>query len=144
MIKFFKKIGQNLLTENKIGKYLIYAIGEIALVMIGILLALQVNNWNEARHRRTEEISLLIGLRSDLRLKIEEMQKTYGYSNRLHERTTKFILSQLNHQDIKLDTREFLFLGDFYPIFNTHINSLEAALQGNTINLFRSDTLVYC
>lgn len=47
MLKFFRKIRQGLLTENKISKYLIYAIGEIALVMIGILLALQVNNWNE-------------------------------------------------------------------------------------------------
>lgn len=46
MIKFFRKIRQNLLLENKTGKYLKYAIGEIILVMIGILLALQVNNWN--------------------------------------------------------------------------------------------------
>ena len=47
MIKFFRKIRQNLLSEGKTGKYLKYAIGEIILVMIGILLALQVNNWNE-------------------------------------------------------------------------------------------------
>ena len=49
MIKFFRKTRQRLLTENKFSKYLIYAIGEIVLVMIGILLALQVNNWNESR-----------------------------------------------------------------------------------------------
>ena len=49
MIKFFKRIRQNLLLEGKTGKYLKYAIGEIVLVMIGILLALQVNNWNEKR-----------------------------------------------------------------------------------------------
>ncbi len=49
MIKFFRKIRQKLLTENKFSKYLIYAVGEIILVMIGILLALQVNNWNEER-----------------------------------------------------------------------------------------------
>lgn len=49
MIKFFRKIRQNLLMENKTGKYLKYAFGEIILVMIGILLALQVNNWNEDR-----------------------------------------------------------------------------------------------
>ncbi len=52
MIKFFRKKRQNLLSEGKTGKYFKYAIGEILLVMIGILLALQVNNWNEARKVR--------------------------------------------------------------------------------------------
>ncbi len=49
MIKFFRKIRQKALTENKFGKYLTYAIGEIILVVIGILIALGVNNWNENR-----------------------------------------------------------------------------------------------
>ena len=49
MIKFFRKIRQKLISENRMKKYLFYAIGEIALVMIGILLALQINNWNEER-----------------------------------------------------------------------------------------------
>ena len=49
MIKFFRKIRLNLLTENKTGKYFKYAIGEIILVVIGILIALQINNWNENR-----------------------------------------------------------------------------------------------
>jgi len=49
MIKFFRKIRQNLLMENKTGKYFKYAIGEIVLVVIGILIALQINNWNENR-----------------------------------------------------------------------------------------------
>ncbi len=47
MIKFFRKIRQTLLSENKLGKYLLYAIGEIFLVVIGILLALGINNWNQ-------------------------------------------------------------------------------------------------
>ena len=52
MIKFFRKIRQKLLTENKLSKYLIYAIGEIILVVIGILIALSINNWNEDRNNR--------------------------------------------------------------------------------------------
>ena len=49
MIKFFRHIRRKLLSESRFNRYLIYAIGEIALVMIGILLALQVNNWNQNR-----------------------------------------------------------------------------------------------
>jgi len=54
MIKFFRSIRQNLLSEGKTGKYLKYAIGEIVLVMIGILLAIQVNNWNDDRKSKIE------------------------------------------------------------------------------------------
>ena len=54
MIKFFRKIRQKLLSENKFSKYLIYAIGEIILVVIGILIALQVNNANEVRKSNRE------------------------------------------------------------------------------------------
>jgi hypothetical protein len=54
MIKFFRKIRQRLLTENKFSKYLLYAIGEIVLVVIGILIALQVNNANETRKSNLE------------------------------------------------------------------------------------------
>jgi len=60
MIKFFRKIRQNLLSENKFSKYLIYAIGEIILVVIGILIALSINNWNiEKQERKTEKINLI-------------------------------------------------------------------------------------
>ncbi|RAJ13186.1 DUF6090 family protein [Olleya aquimaris] len=54
MIKFFRKIRQKLFSEGKTGNYLKYAIGEVILVMIGILLALQVNNWNENRKVQKE------------------------------------------------------------------------------------------
>ncbi|RPA68540.1 hypothetical protein EF405_08115 [Cyclobacteriaceae bacterium YHN15] len=55
MIKFFRKIRQKLLQENKIGSYLKYAIGEIFLVVIGILIALQINNWNEDQKLQKKE-----------------------------------------------------------------------------------------
>ena len=47
MIKFFRKIRQKMLTENKFSKYFLYAIGEIALIVVGILIAVQLNNQNE-------------------------------------------------------------------------------------------------
>jgi len=49
MIKFFRKIRYALMEKNKTGKYLKYAFGEIMLVVIGILIALQINNWNEEK-----------------------------------------------------------------------------------------------
>lgn len=62
MIKFFRKIRQKLLSENKFSKYLIYAIGEIILVVIGILIALQINTWNENRKSEVKEIYYLQSL----------------------------------------------------------------------------------
>jgi hypothetical protein len=59
MIKFFRKIRQNLLMENKTGKYFKYAIGEIVLVVIGILIALQINNWNNNRIEKQFETQIL-------------------------------------------------------------------------------------
>ena len=52
MIKFFRNIRQRLLSENRVDKYLIYALGEIVLVIVGILIALQINDWND--HRKNE------------------------------------------------------------------------------------------
>jgi Family of unknown function (DUF6090) len=59
MIKFFRKIRYDLMVKNKTGKYLKYAIGEIVLVVIGILIALQVNNWNEERKSKKEGARIL-------------------------------------------------------------------------------------
>jgi len=66
MIKFFRKIRQRLLTENKFSKYLLYAIGEIILVVIGILIALQINNWNQTRLDRSFEVTMLSEIKSSL------------------------------------------------------------------------------
>jgi hypothetical protein len=62
-----------MLSENKLSKYLLYAAGEIFLVMIGILLALEVNDWNEQRKAANNEQEILISLRSDLNENINEL-----------------------------------------------------------------------
>lgn len=75
MIKLFRKIRQNLLIKNKFGKYLLYAIGEIILVVIGILIALAINNWNTANSNALKEKEALYeifrGLKSDHQQLIE-------------------------------------------------------------------------
>jgi hypothetical protein len=75
MIKFFRKIRQNLLTENKFSKYLLYAIGEIVLVVIGILIALSINNWNEERKLKSVEIKILQDLKNDIQENIGNLNK---------------------------------------------------------------------
>ncbi|WP_411767609.1 DUF6090 family protein [Winogradskyella sp. A3E31] len=67
MIKFFRKIRQKLLTENKFSKYLFYAIGEIVLVVIGILIALQINNWNENRKQQIKLQQIYHEILADLK-----------------------------------------------------------------------------
>ncbi len=66
MLQFFRKIRRKLLQEGSFRQYLLYAVGEILLVMVGILLALQVNSWNENRLKSIEEINLLEGIQKDL------------------------------------------------------------------------------
>ena len=65
MIKFFKYIRKDLMEKNKTGKYLKYAIGEILLVVIGILIAVQINSWNQQRNRIELETVLLEQLRDE-------------------------------------------------------------------------------
>ena len=77
MIKFFKKIRQRLLSENRIGRYLIYAIGEILIVITGILIAIQINNWNGLRKEEQVRKAYLNQLLVDF-----ETDKTY-YANRI-------------------------------------------------------------
>lgn len=78
MIKFFRNIRKTLLMQNKMSKYLKYAIGEIVLVVIGILIALQINNWNEQRKEDKMGVQFLKGIQSDLEkdiILIDSIQK---------------------------------------------------------------------
>lgn len=78
MIKFFKKIRQNLLLERKTGKYLKYAIGEIVLVVIGILLALSINNWNENRKTNFNQLKYLNLLKKEALSNITSLDIEFG------------------------------------------------------------------
>src|SRR5210317_265501 len=75
MIKFFRKIRYNLMEQNKTGKYLKYAIGEIVLVMVGILLALQINNWNEGQKIIKWEHRFLTDLKSELENNLIQLER---------------------------------------------------------------------
>ncbi|RPA68537.1 hypothetical protein EF405_08100 [Cyclobacteriaceae bacterium YHN15] len=74
MIKFFRKIRQKLLKENRVTRYLVYALGEIVLVVIGILIALSINTWNENRKDRAMEANYLKGISENLEGNISELE----------------------------------------------------------------------
>ena len=75
MIKFFRKIRYDLMEKNKTGKYFKYAIGEIVLVVIGILIALQINNWNEGNKHQLRTENLILRLEKQISQNIEQAQK---------------------------------------------------------------------
>jgi Family of unknown function (DUF6090) len=92
MIKLFKRVRQRLISENKFSKYLLYAIGEIILVVIGILMALQINKWNITRVNKSLESQYCIRLLEDLKEDKAIMQATLNYSNEVKSHAKKAML----------------------------------------------------
>ena len=89
MINFFRGIRHRLLTENKFSRYLLYAIGEIILVVIGILIALQIDNWNQDRLDRNEEKNYYRNIKRQLTEDAHGILGSLDYNNRF--------LAQYNH-----------------------------------------------
>ena len=79
MISLLRKIRKNLVTENRVSKYFLYAIGEIVLVVIGILLALQINTWNKEKQIKVLERSTLENLTEDLEIQNELIKEQIDY-----------------------------------------------------------------
>lgn len=103
MIKFFRKIRQRLLTEGNLKRYLIYAIGEILLVVIGILIALQINTWNEWRKDRIKAENILHDLAKNIEINIQTFQNDI---NLLEEwgRSSEIIILALGNKTVYSDT----------------------------------------
>ena len=73
MIKIFRRIRRRLLSEGKFKNYLAYAIGEITLVVLGILIALQINNWNQDKQLHRSELNTLKSLRESIKINLNEL-----------------------------------------------------------------------
>lgn len=89
MIKFFRQIRKDLMEKNNTGKYLKYAIGEIVLVVVGILFALQINDWNENRKERKQELIILENILEDLK------KDQIGLKYIIERRTSKIKSSEI-------------------------------------------------
>ena len=141
MLRFFRQIRQRLLTENRFSKYLLYAIGEILLVMIGILLALQVNNWNEARIRDNERIELVNTLTTHFKSQIEFLEASIRRGEddaKKLNRAIKMIESQNLTMPIdslkKHISATFYQTGLFLPL-----QKVEMAINSGRIDLIEGD-----
>jgi len=140
MIKFFRKIRQNLLSEGKTGNYLKYAIGEIVLVVIGILIALQINNWNELRKDNRKEVANLKSLKSELELSLQELKSDYNATNSFHNSALK-VQNYIREKPQIFDSmyRDFYLsyqISTFFPKTSTY----ETFKNGN-LELIQSDSL---
>ncbi len=82
MLRFFRQIRQRLLTDNKFSKYLLYAVGEIALVVIGILIALQINTWNDNRLQEKEAKTFYQNIIQQLLEDRQNIEGQIAYNNK--------------------------------------------------------------
>ncbi|MBO6792372.1 MAG: hypothetical protein JJ895_00585 [Balneolaceae bacterium] len=140
MFKFFRRIRQNLLSDNKITKYLIYSIGEIVLVVIGILIALQVNNWNEDRKELVIEQQILKQLKVEYQNNLDQLNEKIQMRNEALE-ASNILLSYIDDPET-LDEPTFYYslvmiIRDptFDPIKNDIIGT-------EKLRNIRNDTLV--
>jgi len=108
MIKFFRKIRQRLVTENKFSKYFLYAIGEIVLVVIGILIALSINNWNEEQKAKAIEIELLQQFHSEMNLDIVAIENTLKIYQKVNN-SCNVLIEQIKNQSVYNDSLNYHF-----------------------------------
>lgn len=143
MIKFFRHIRKSLVMENKTSKYFKYAIGEIVLVVIGILIALQINTWNENRKEKLDENSILQNLHDEFSVNKKileatqlesEASKNAGFLIMDFIKKPKVFINQHN-----VDSLLFMVLesGEFRPSENT-INDL---IQSGRLKLLQNKKL---
>jgi hypothetical protein len=144
MIKFFRKIRQNLINQGKTSKYFKYAIGEIVLVVIGILIALQINDWNEQRKEKIVEENFFENVLIDLEKDEEKLQYYHKfYTKRIEYLDT--LLTYVRNPNIKMGIEKF---GRYIePLFyasdpTNNDTTFESAKTSGTFNNFKGKKLL--
>jgi hypothetical protein len=140
MIKFFRKIRQKMLIENKISKYLLYATGEIILVVIGILIALQINNWNENRKDRQQERVLLKQLQSEFQSNLDQLDQKIQLRKNMIKGAIK-LLHYIDHTPEQRNQDSVLYyipVTQLNPTFDPIVNDL---VSTDRIQLIRNQNL---
>lgn len=140
MIQFFRKIRFNLMEKNKTGKYLKYAIGEIVLVVLGILIALQINNWNELNKERASEKIILNEIRDNLEFDLKDFESNIAnLQNKAI--SSKSILKILeSNSDYNDSIGYFFFYLKTYPHFSNKSNGYNL-LQSKGLDIIQNDSI---
>ena len=99
MIRLFRKTRMKLLTENKFTRYFIYAIGEVIIVIIGILIAIQINNWNQQRLEEVKIIRLLLEIQNNLEGEIESARKGIEFYIRKDTLMTRIMEGKVTREE---------------------------------------------
>jgi hypothetical protein len=123
MIKFFRKIRYDLMEKNKIGKYLKYAFGEIVLVVIGILIALQLNNLNENNKNNTFEKEILTQIQENLksdRVVLKKIELNFGKAISSSDKILTAEVSQQTEDSIKVWLGTIIQFDRFQPLSNAY------------------------
>jgi hypothetical protein len=141
MSKIFRKIRQSLLKPNDVGSYLIYAIGEIALVMIGILLALQVNNWNENRKTKKQLQSILNTVSTDLKTDTIRANSILQFYDTIKKKSDLILQKKMNRNNYK-ECPTCLSLVSIYQPFVIQKKGYELLENFSDNNEVKNDTLV--
>ena len=144
MLAFFRKIRKGLLTENKLSKYFFYALGEIVLVVIGILIALKINNWNNAEISHQKELSYLKEIRDNLEQDAKRIDSVLAF-NRKKVPIVKGMM-QIFNDTLTNNQRVALFntySNPFtnYEIFDPKKTAFSNMLAAETIDLVRDGEL---
>ena len=142
MVKIFRNIRQKLAAENSVAKYLRYAVGEIILVVIGILIALQINNWNEQRKERLVEIKYLKNLKHDLQSDSAEIAKYKKIRLDIADAAQK-LLSFAKMQQVddvyKLDSL-YISVAIWYD-FVPHNNTFNELISSGNLQIIKNDSI---
>ena len=143
MISIFRKLRKSLIKSGNTRKYLLYAIGEIALVVIGILIALQINNWNQKRLELNEEKVILSNLKEDFQSAMAEFESLNSIRNQIISAAKQIIRitpeTVNNYQTNYLDSLFSRTLGG--PTYNNKAGSLDVLLTSGKINLISNQNL---
>jgi hypothetical protein len=143
MISLFRKIRQKLLSQNKVTRYLVYALGEIFLVVIGILIALQINNWNANRQSDKEEQKILKILKAEFLYNKGELAQNIAKAGRLETRANRLInLFNSGNEGVNMDSLAILVRGlTAYSTFDPSNGALTNIISSGNLNLIKNDSL---
>ena len=133
-----------MLTENKFSKYLIYAIGEIVLVVIGILIALSINNWNQERIQKLEEQSIVKNIHTEY-LQNKAIIKRRIEENELCEAALRQLMNNIGKDEDylkKQNVDSLLFYAFDPPIFRPSENTISGLIQSGRLELLQNQELV--